>query len=151
MTLRPTRILIALVLTAVATVATAGPVEEVRAAERAWLDAYERADAEAMDRIVADDFAITYQDGNHHTKSDIIDMVRKAAAAKRQGSKIVTEGTVAHQFGDHTIVLRGVVISEWIGADGKPKPVRSQYTDTWVKLDGKWQVAASHLTSAPEK
>lgn len=151
MNARSLRTLLAVLLLAVATAGFGGPVEDVRAAERAWLDAYERADAEAMDRIVADGFAITYQDGNSHTKRDVMKMIRQAAAAKRKGSKITTEGTVAHQFGEHTIVLRGIVNSEWIGAGGKPVAVRSQYTDTWVRFDGRWRVAASHLTNAPEK
>jgi ketosteroid isomerase-like protein len=117
--------------------------------ERAWLDAYETYDVEVMQRVVADGFAITYQDGNSQTKTDIVAWLEKAKASGRKGSTITTEGTKAHVFGNHTIVLRGVVITERTDKEGKRTVVRSQYTDTWVLLDGRWQVASSHLTVLP--
>lgn len=127
------------------------PVTSVLATERAWLDAYETYDVEAMQRIVADEFVITYQDGNSQSKADIVGWVKKAKAAGRKGSRITTEGTKAHVFGDRTIVLRGIVITERVNNEGQRSSVRSLYTDTWVLLDGRWQVAASHLTILPER
>lgn len=126
-------------------------VTTVLATERTWLDAYQTYDVEAMRRIVADDFVITYQDGNSQTKADIVGWIEKAKAAGRKGSRITTEGTKAHVFGDHTIVLRGFVITERVNKEGERSSVRSLYTDTWVLLDGRWQVAASHLTVVPER
>jgi hypothetical protein len=39
------------------------PAAQVRALEREWLDAYEKRDVTAMERIVADDFVIYFDDG----------------------------------------------------------------------------------------
>jgi ketosteroid isomerase-like protein len=121
-------------------------VKTVLATERAWLDAYELHDLEAMEHIVADGFVITYQDGGSQSKSDILKWIRQARTANRKGSKITTENTVARRFGDHTVVLKGEVITERVTSEGKTSTVRSLYTDTWVFLEGRWQVAASHLT-----
>ena len=134
--------------TGTSAVASADPAAAVRAAERAWLDAYEQGDLAAMDRIVADGFVITYQDGNTQTKADILAMLRQAVAAGYKGSAIVTEGTTAHRFGEDTVVLRGIVVTEML-VKGEARTMRSQYTDTWVRLDGQWRVAASHLSTAP--
>ncbi len=43
--------------------------QEVRKLEREWLNAYERRDSVAMNRIVAGDFTITYQNGSVETKN----------------------------------------------------------------------------------
>lgn len=144
-------VLAVLLLVPVFASASQDAVAKVLETERAWLDAYETLDAEAIERIVADDFAITYQDGNSQTKGEIVDWIVKAKAAGRKGSTITTEGTKAHVFGDRTVVLRGVVTSERVNKEGKRTSVRSLYTDTWVLLDGRWQVAASHLTLVPER
>jgi ketosteroid isomerase-like protein len=50
--------------------------QEVRQLERAWLDAYEKADADAMDRIVSDDFVITFPNGARQTKAQLMKMIR---------------------------------------------------------------------------
>src|SRR5687767_15797895 len=46
--------------------------KEVRKLEREWLDAYEKLDADAMERILADDFKLTLSKGQSQTKSDIL-------------------------------------------------------------------------------
>jgi hypothetical protein len=56
---------------------------------------------------------------------------------------------VARQFGQ-TVVLTGRVIGEFISGE-KTSRDESLYTDTYVKLNGRWQVVASHLSSAPAR
>jgi len=120
--------------------------QEVRKLERAWLDAYEKREVEAMNAIVADDFTITFSDGAMQTKPQIIESLKRPRGSS---STFVTEGVQSRVYGD-TVILIGLVISEWKQND-KPMTDRSRYTDTYVKRNGKWQVVASHLSNAPKQ
>lgn len=129
--------------------AIGGPVPdlaaEVKKVEREWLDAYENRDAEAMKRIVADDFVIYFPNGNLQKKGDIVRMMERGKAAGRPGGKFWTEESEARVYGD-TVVLTGRVVSQ----QGDSREV-SRYTDTWVRRDGKWQVVSSHLGNEKAK
>ena len=120
--------------------------QEVRRLERAWLDAYERRDVEAMNRIVADDFTITFPNGEMQTKAQIISSLKGPAAGS--SSKFYTEDVRSRVYGD-TVILIGRVISEW-EQNGKKIREQSRYTDTYVKRQGRWEVVASHLSNAPK-
>jgi uncharacterized protein (TIGR02246 family) len=122
--------------------------QEVRKLERAWLDAYERRDVEAMNRIVADDFTITFPNGQMQTKAQIISSLKGAAGQAGSSSKFYTEDVQSRVYGD-TVILMGRVISEW-EQGGKKVREQSRYTDTYVKRQGSWQVVASHLSNAPK-
>ena len=117
--------------------------DEVRKLERAWLDAYEKKDVEAMNAIVADDFTITFGDGSMQTKPQIIESLKRPGGSS---SKFTTENVQSRSYGD-TVILIGIVVSEWM-QNGEKKTDRSRYTDTYVKRNGKWQVVASHLSNA---
>ncbi|HKO59755.1 MAG TPA: nuclear transport factor 2 family protein [Pyrinomonadaceae bacterium] len=118
---------------------------DVRQLERRWLDAYERLDDKAMDLIVADDFSITFPDGSVQNKSQVMASLKPRAGATPSTSKFKTDEVQARVYGD-TVILTGVVISEWF-RDGKSAGKEAmRYTDTYVKREGKWQVVASHLS-----
>jgi ketosteroid isomerase-like protein len=70
--------------------------EEVMRLERQWLDAYEQNDAEAMNRIVADDFTITFPNGGMQTKPQIMAMVKSPRRASRPRMRFRTEGVRRH-------------------------------------------------------
>src|SRR5688500_11781220 len=101
--------------------------EEVRRLERLWLDAYEQNDAAAMDRIVADDFTITFPNGGMQTKPQIMAMVRSPRRAAPP--RFRTEGVQSRAYGE-TVILIGKVISEY-ERDGKTSTEQSRYTDTY--------------------
>lgn len=122
--------------------------QEVRKLERAWLDAYERHDAKAMDAIVADDFTITYADGSVQTKPQIINIINAPRRADQPPLKVYTEDVQARVYGD-AVVLTGRVVTEW-QQNGQPVKQQNRYTDTYVKRGGRWQVVASHLSSVPK-
>jgi len=122
--------------------------EEVRRLERQWLDAYEQNDAEAMERIVADDFTITFPNGAMQTKPQLMKMVKAPRQPGQPRMKFRTEGVQSRAYGD-TVILTGRVISEY-ERDGKPVTEQSRYTDTYVRRGGRWQVVASHLSNVEE-
>jgi ketosteroid isomerase-like protein len=111
--------------------------KDVRKLERARLDAYEKKDVAAMNAIVADDFTITFADGEIQTKPQIIESLKRPGGTTR----FTTENVQSRAYGD-TVIHTGLVISgPWMSD-------RSRYTDTYVKRNGKWQVVASHLSKA---
>jgi uncharacterized protein (TIGR02246 family) len=121
---------------------------EVRKLERAWLDAYEQYDVEAMQRIVADDFTITFPDGSIQTKPQIIASLKRPRQPAQAPMRFFTEEVQSRAYGE-TVILIGRVITEY-QRDGKPAKEQSRYTDTYVKRNGRWQVVASHLSNVAE-
>ena len=134
-------------------IVTGGPVwaqddavQAVQKLERAWLDAYEQHDEKAMDAIVANDFTITFPNGSMQTKAQIIASLKRPRPAGRPVMKFHTEEVQARAYGD-TVILSGRVVTEY-QRDGQTMSKEEQrYTDTYVKLKGRWQVVASHLSN----
>lgn len=120
---------------------------QVQKLEREWLDAYEKRDTAAMQRIVADDFLITFPDGSTQVKSDLIAMT-KQPPRPGHSARFRTQKVRARVFGD-TVVLTGRVIGEYVAGE-KTTTEEMLYTDTYVRTNGRWQVVASHLTAAPQ-
>ncbi|HYG78968.1 MAG TPA: nuclear transport factor 2 family protein [Pyrinomonadaceae bacterium] len=125
-----------------------GAEEEVRRLERRWLDAYEQNDAAAMERIVADDFTITFPNGAMQTKPQLMAMIKAPRGPGQPRMKFYTEGVQSRAYGD-TVILLGRVVSEY-ERDGKAVKEQSRYTDTYVRRNGRWQVVASHLSNVGE-
>lgn len=145
-------ILVTLIFTACGLTAAQQPLskaeEEVRKLERQWLDAYEQHNAEAMDRIVADDFTITFPNGAIQTKPQLMAMIKAPRPATQPRMRFSTEGVQSRAYGD-TVILLGRVITEY-ERDGKKVKEQSRYTDTYVRRDGRWQVVASHLSNVEQ-
>jgi hypothetical protein len=114
--------------------------------ERQWLDAYETNNPTTMNRMVAEGFQITFPDGGQQTKADLLKMTQ-AKAGKPSGVKFVTHNTKVTFYGKNTAVLRGTLFTRWQEQSGSQKEEQQLYTDTYVKINGRWQVVASHLTT----
>jgi uncharacterized protein (TIGR02246 family) len=122
--------------------------EEVRKLEREWLDAYEQHDGDAMERIVADDFIITFPNGAMQTKPQLVAMVKAPRRAGQPRMKFHTVDVRSRAYGG-TVILIGRVVTEY-ERDGKAVREQSRYTDTYVSRNGRWQVVASHLSNVEE-
>ncbi|HEV2885026.1 MAG TPA: nuclear transport factor 2 family protein, partial [Pyrinomonadaceae bacterium] len=107
--------------------------DEVKSLERAWLNAYEKHDAKAMNTILADDFKITFSDGSMQTKANLIASLKPSPT---MSAKFSTEDVQARVYGDTVVltgrlvvVLTGRLVSEYLTA-GKPAVKQySRYTD----------------------
>jgi uncharacterized protein (TIGR02246 family) len=119
--------------------------EEVRKLERQWLDAYEQKDPEAMNRIVAEDFTITFPNGAMQTKPQLMAVIKAPRRPSEPGMRFHTEDVSSRAYGD-TVILLGRVVTEY-EREGKAVKERSRYTDTYVRRKGRWQVVASHLSN----
>lgn len=122
--------------------------EEVRRLERRWLDAYEQNDPVAMERIVADDFTITFPSGRLQTKPELMAIIKSPSRAAQPRQRFHTDGVQSRAYGD-TVILIGRVTAEH-ERDGKTVREASRYTDTYVRRGGRWQVVASHLSNVEE-
>jgi ketosteroid isomerase-like protein len=113
--------------------------QDVLAAQRQWLDGYNRRDEKVLATIEADDFRVVFGDGNIQTKADQMTNLRKAPPA---GGKyeIAAETTEVRLYGK-AAVLTGIVVES-----GPSFRQRSRYTDTWIFQKGRWRVVSSHLS-----
>jgi uncharacterized protein (TIGR02246 family) len=121
--------------------------EEARNLERQWLDAYERHDSQAMTRIVADDFIITFPNGTMQSKLQLMQMIANPNPTAPK-MHFYTEDVKSRSYGD-TVILMGRVVTEY-ERDGKKVKEQSRYTDTYVRRNGRWRVVASHLSNVEE-
>jgi ketosteroid isomerase-like protein len=121
---------------------------EVRKLEREWLDAYEKHDAEAMKRIVADDFKLTFPDGRVQTKVDILAQLKSQPDGEaRPSPKFSTEDVRSRVEGD-TVILTGRVVQTMERA-GQTRTMQMRYTDKYRKRQSSWQVISSELSRIP--
>ena len=119
-----------------------GQVEqEVKKVERQWLDAYEKHDAAAMDKIVANDWTGTFPDGSVQTKEVVMRLVKHPRPPEMPGPSFTSEDVKARVYGD-TVILTGRIITAWPSGSRQ----QARYTDTYVKRNGNWQVVASHMS-----
>ncbi len=103
-----------------------------------WLDAEDRVDRAALNRIIADDFLGTGPRGNTLTKTDVIpaDGVTHGLAISGQDIKV-------RVFGDTAIVTgRGL-------PKGAPERPELRITVVFVKRADRWQMVAGHLSAMP--
>ena len=101
-----------------------------------------------MDRIVADDFTITFPNGAMQTKPQLMAMIKAPRRASEPKMRFSTEDVRSRAYGD-TVILNGRVVTEF-ERDGKTVKELSRYTDTYVRRNGRWQVVASHLSNTEE-
>ena len=109
--------------------------------EKKWTDAYKRREIGILSNLLAEDFVITVEDGSTYGKEGYIthtaDPSVRVDVAEQSESRVRMHGNAA--------VITGTYHEK--GADkGKPYEYRDRFTDVWMKLDGKWQVIASHYS-----
>jgi hypothetical protein len=114
--------------------------------EEGWNDAFVKCDVAFLDRILADDYTDTCDDGTVATKAQDIANLKsgdlKFTSAVNDDYKVRVYGKAAVDTGRITMK-----------AQYKGKDISGQYrwTDTWVKRAGQWQCVASHESKIVEK
>jgi ketosteroid isomerase-like protein len=122
--------------------------QAVLAAQRQWLDGYNRRDASVLAAIEADDFRVVFGDGRIQTKTDQLTNIQRALPAGAT-YEIAVESTDVRLYGK-VAVLSGIVVEKGSFPDEKGAAKifsqRSLYTDTWIFKKGHWRVVSSHLS-----
>ena len=114
---------------------------KILALENKWSFSYQQRDVAAMSSLLADDFIITVEDGNTYSKSGYIahagDTRTKVEVSELLDMKVRLHGNTAVVTGQY----------HEVGTEkGKRYEYHDRLTDTWMLLDGRWQVIASHYS-----
>jgi peptidylprolyl isomerase len=121
------------------------PDQALKLLETQWMEAFKNRDGAALDRILADDFIFTDDEGQVHNKTEYI----KAAT-----QLIKVESYTLDDVATRTAGATGVVTGKWTGKvaiGGKDASGEFRFTDTFVKRLGRWQVLASQDTRIPKQ
>ncbi len=122
-------------------------VQEITALENAWNDAIQKHDASFYERNLADSTIGTDEDGVVMDKATFI------ANAKKSVGKIESisfDKFKVQVYGD-TAVATGINAIKGTNFKGKDMTGKYPFTDTWIKLGGRWQCVASHNSKMPSK
>ena len=117
----------------------------VRSLEIKWTESYKERSIENLSSLLADEFVITVEDGNVYSKAGYIshsaDTSVHVEVAELSDLKVRVHGVTA--------IVTGAYHERGESA-GKRYEYHDRLTDVWMKLNGKWQVVASHY-SVPYK
>ena len=117
----------------------AGAAEKaVTAAEHQWMKAQQTNNAELEAPLLDDKIVETDHDGKVLTGKDAV----LADAKSTTYSSMEYTDLKVTVFGD-TAIATGAYAAKG-AAEGKPFDLRGRFTDTWVRVNGKWQCVASH-------
>ena len=109
-----------------------------RDACKAFLDA----DSAGLERVLTPDFTLTLSNGEVSTRADEINELR---SGKVHYDIFENYDMKARLYGDNTAVVLGKTHVKGT-AEGKPFDRVVQFTDTLIKRDGRWQLAAGHVS-----
>jgi len=109
--------------------------------EQAWNEAFYRKDVAFIERILADEFIATYDDGSRGDKARELAL---AAEFNQQVESSIQDEFTVKVYGDTAVVwftLRLVGIRQ-----GERAEVTFRYTDVFVRRNGDWQCVSTHST-----
>ena len=104
--------------------------------EDQWTTALVQRDARTFDRLLAPGFVYT-EDASVMDRNDVI----KSVSGPDRVEWARNEGMKVHDFGD-VQVITGILHLRGKGKQG-PFDRRYQFTDTWQRRNGRWQIIAA--------
>jgi uncharacterized protein DUF4440 len=104
--------------------------------EEQWTSALVKRDARTFDRLLAPGFVYT-EDATVMTRAEVI----KSVSGPDRVEWARNEGLKVHDFGD-VQVITGVLHLKGKGKQGAFDR-RFQFTDTWQRRNGRWQIIAA--------
>ena len=108
------------------------------AMENAWNAAQRDRDTGALDAMVSENFVNTDYDGSFQNKAGFLASVKDPGVTV---TSAVNNDVHVFMYGDTAVVV-GVYTTKG-NMKGKPFEHKGRFTDTWVKMGGKWQCVAS--------
>ena len=116
--------------------------QEVLQFERDACKAFLDADPVALKRVLTPDFTLTLSNGEVSTCRNEIDELR---SGKVHYDVFENYDMLARLYSNDTAVVLGKTRVKGT-AEGKPFDRVVQFTDTLIKRDGRWQLAAGHVS-----
>ena len=114
--------------------------------EQAWNEAFYAKDIAFLEKILADEFIATYDDGSRGDKARELAL---ATAFNQQVESAIQDEFKVRVYGSTAVVwftLRLVGIRQ-----GQRAEVAFRYTDVWVLSDGEWQCVSTQSTKVDPK
>jgi ketosteroid isomerase-like protein len=133
---------------AVAAPPPADPHAALLQAEAAACKAFEDGDAAFLRKALTDDFTLVDSRGN---VTGLEQNLAEVAAREPYYDEFRNDGQRVRMYGEDTALIVGVTHIRG-KAGGEAFAADFRYTDTWIRRDGRWLLAASHasrLTDAP--
>jgi ketosteroid isomerase-like protein len=124
---------------------TEGDETKIIALENLWNQIQIAHDADAMEKMLDDDFVLTDFDGSVLNKAQFLVTIRDKS---NQLTLETTQDMKLHRHGD-TVVVIGATHEKGT-AKGKPYEHHGRFTDTWIKHDTQWLCIASQLALIPK-
>jgi ketosteroid isomerase-like protein len=124
---------------------TDGDETKIIALENLWNQIQIAHDADAMEKMLDDDFVLTDFDGSVLNKAQFLATVRD------KSNQLTLETTLdmkLHRHGD-IVVVTGATHEKGT-LKGKPYEHHGRFTDTWIKHDSQWLCIASQLSLIPK-
>jgi ketosteroid isomerase-like protein len=115
---------------------------EVLQFERDACKAFLEADRAGLERALTEDFTLTLSNGDVSSRADEIS---ELTSGKVRYDIFENFDMKARLYGDSTAVVLGKTRVKGT-SDGKAFDRTVQFTDTLVKRDGRWQLAAGHVS-----
>lgn len=117
---------------------------KLKALENQWQAAIMKGDANAIGKLVADDFVGTSSTGKVGSRSTLLAAVRRD---KNTYKSATARSMSVRSLGPDVAVVTGVATEVGTTPDGKNFRVSRRFTDTWRERNGKWQCVASQATA----
>ena len=115
---------------------------EVKRLESVWNEAHVRGDADAVDRLCADELLVTVPGMRVMTKSDSIGVLR---SGRMKFDRYETSDVRVRLYGDAAVVTGRLQRTRTI--NGKSMDDDWRFTKTYVKRSGQWQVVGFHAST----
>jgi ketosteroid isomerase-like protein len=116
--------------------------QEVLQFEREACKAFLNADVPALERVLTPDFTLTLSNGDVSTRADEINELH---SGKVHYDVFENYDMLARLYGDNMAVVLGKTRVKGT-SDGKSFDRVVQFTDTLIKTDGRWHLAAGHVS-----
>jgi len=137
-----------LLVVAVAVPAAAGQSRPVKSdqevlmqLEHDWDAAFHRHDAAFIDRILAEEFIVTYDDG---VRADRKTELALAVSSQENIESSTLDEFIIKEFGDTAVVWFTLHL---VGPhNGQPLEITYRFTDVFVLRDARWQCVSSQST-----
>ncbi|HTM70691.1 MAG TPA: nuclear transport factor 2 family protein [Luteimonas sp.] len=127
---------------AAATVTADDPAAALLHAEAAACKAFQEGDAETLRKALTADFTLVDSRGN---VTGLEQNLAEVAAREPYYDEFRNDGQRVRLYGDDTALIVGITHIRG-KAGGEAFAADFRYTDTWVRRDGRWLLAASHAS-----
>ena len=119
---------------------------EIRQLESRRIQAMMKADAEELNRVLADDLTYTHSSGQVDTKSQLIESLK---SGERKYQTIEPQDVKVRLYGDAAVVTGRAKLKTV--SKGQESSFQVQFTDVYAKKKGHWQMVAWQSSRLPEK